>query len=401
LEIPLFELNLQADLDNDRPETMGAVCAVVYLLTIIVFIPWAFYTELVAATPGSSAYDALTEVPRVDGGRIIQRFPHNKLASYLSAILSLQSVAILGISDDLFDIRWRHKVLIPAFAAIPMLIVYYVDFGVTHIMIPVPFRPYFGELVDLGFFYYLYMAVFAIFTPNSINILAGINGIEVSQSIVIAVLVMINDVLYLSPFTKSPHPAQESHLFSLYLLVPFVGVSLALWWHNWYPSKVFVGDTYCYFAGMVFVVIGILSHFSKTLILLLLPQFFNFAYSCPQIFGVVPCPRHRLPKFNARTGLLEPSKAKFEQPLAKPIQEVMKLLHKMKLLGITIDEKGQVTESTNFTIINLWLVWWGPMREDRLAASLLAFQAACGIIGLIVRHNLAPLLYTVDNLFAA
>jgi len=380
---------------------MGAVCAIVYLLTIIVFIPWAFYKELVVATLNGGGRDTLVEVQRVDGGRIMQKFPHNKLASYLSAILSLQSAVILGISDDLFDIRWRHKVLIPAFASIPMLIVYYVDFGVTYIMIPVPFRPYFGELVDLGFVYYVYMAMFAIFTPNSINILAGINGIEVSQSLVMAVLVMINDVLYLTPFTKTPHPALESHLFSLYLLIPFVGVSLALWWHNWYPSKVFVGDTYCYFAGMVFVVIGILSHFSKTMILLLVPQAFNFAYSCPQLFGIVPCPRHRLPKFNARTGLLEPSTAKFDQPLARPIQEIMKLMHKMKLLAIATDEKGQVTECTNFTIINLWLVWWGPMREDRLASSLLAFQAVCGLVGLIVRHNLAPLLYTVDNLFAA
>ncbi|CAJ0927355.1 21283_t:CDS:2 [Entrophospora sp. SA101] len=37
-----------------------------------------------------------------------------------------------------------------------------------------------------------------------------------------------------------------------------------------YPSKVFVGDTFCYFAGMSFAVVGILGHFK--------------------------CPRHRMPK---------------------------------------------------------------------------------------------------------
>jgi UDP-N-acetylglucosamine--dolichyl-phosphate N-acetylglucosaminephosphotransferase len=59
-------------------------------------------------------------------------------------------VVILGLGDDLFDIRWRHKVLIPAFASIPILIVYFVDFGVTQIVVPTPLRPYLGELFNLG-----------------------------------------------------------------------------------------------------------------------------------------------------------------------------------------------------------------------------------------------------------
>lgn len=44
-------------------------------------------------------------------------------------------------------------------------------------------------------------------------------------------------------------------------------------WHNSrFPARVFVGDTYCYFAGMTFAVVGIHGHFSKTLILMFLPQ---------------------------------------------------------------------------------------------------------------------------------
>jgi len=279
-----------------------------------------------------------------------------------------------------------------------MLIVYFVDFGVTQIVIPTPLRSYLGELFDLGWLYYGYMAAFAIFCPNSINILAGVNGIEVSQSIVIALLIMLNDAFYLSPFTPYPHPATDSHLFSLYLLLPFTGVSLALWWHNWYPAKVFVGDTYCYFAGMVFAVVGILGHFSKTLFLLLLPQILNAIYSAPQLFHLVPCPRHRMPKFNARTGLLEPSVAKFEKPLRTPVEAVMKLMAKLRLLRVVTDDEGRVVQSTNFTLINLWLVWFGPMREDMLCMSLVAFQTACGLMGLLVRHRLALWIFTQDNL---
>lgn len=132
---------------------MGAVCAVVYLLAIICFIPFPFYKDIVAATSGGGNRDLVLKVSQVETGRFLHRFPHGKLASYLSAILSLQSVVILGLGDDLFDIRWRHKVLIPAFASIPMLIVYFVDFGVTSIVIPTPLRPYLGELFDLGMWF--------------------------------------------------------------------------------------------------------------------------------------------------------------------------------------------------------------------------------------------------------
>jgi UDP-N-acetylglucosamine--dolichyl-phosphate N-acetylglucosaminephosphotransferase len=242
------------------------------------------------------------------------------------------------------------------------------------------------------------MALFSTFCSNSINILAGVNGIEVAQSIVIAVLILINDILYLVPLTPYPHPATDSHLFSVYLLLPFIGVSLALLMHNWYPSKVFVGDTYCYFAGMVFAIDGILGHFSKTMWLLFLPQAFNFVYSTPQLFGIVPNPRHRLPKFNVRTGLMEPSTVALDKPLPQPVQQVMKLMHSLKLLQVKINDEGQVVESSNFTIINLWLIWVGPVREDNLVIGLLAFQTLIGLFGLAVRHRLALFLFTADNI---
>ena len=379
------------------PETMGAVCAVVYLLVLIMFIPFPFYKDIVAATSGGGNRDVVIELDEAVTGRLLHKFPHSKLALYLSALLSLQSVVLLGIGDDLFDIRWRHKFFIPAFASIPILVVYFVDFGVTQVVVPLPLRPYFGELLDLSWIYYGYMAAISIFCPNSINILAGINGIEVAQSLVIAFLLVINDSLYILPTTSYPHPAMDSHLFSLYLILPFIGVSLALWWHNWYPAKVFVGDTYCYFAGMVFAIVGILGHFSKTLLLLFVPQIFNFIYSAPQLFHVIPCPRHRLPHFNGRTGLLEPSVTTWQSPPSRPLSVILHLLGKFRLLKVKVDAKGEIAETSNLTILNLWLVWFGPRREDRLATEIVAMQLTCGLVGLFVRHKLALWVFQQDN----
>ncbi|KAF2763837.1 UDP-N-acetylglucosamine:dolichyl phosphate N-acetylglucosamine-1-phosphate transferase-like protein [Teratosphaeria nubilosa] len=383
------------------PEAMGLVCALVYLLAIVVFLPFAFKRHIEEATHQHPTQDDLLEAQHIENGRFLHRFPLEKLASYGFAYGTLASITILGILDDSFDMRWRHKFFIPAFAALPMLALYFVDFGVTHVMVPLPLRPYLGELVELGWLYYLYMAAISIFCPNCINILAGINGIEVGQSIVIAFLIVINDSLYLLPSTAPPHPAAESHLFSVYLLLPFIGVSLALFKHNWYPAKIFVGDTYCYFAGMVFAVVGILGHFSKTLLLLFIPQIFNFIYSAPQLFHIVPCPRHRLPRYNARTDFLEPSVAIFteDKPLRPIVGEILKMLDKLKLLRIKTDGSGRVTETSNFTILNLWLVWRGPMREVRLATEVLMMQTAVGLLGLWVRHTLARMLFSVDNRF--
>lgn len=314
-------------------------------------------------------------------------------------------MALLGLFDDLFDLRWRHKFFMPAIAAIPLLAVYIVDFGVTSVVVPTFLQRYLGgaELVHLGWLYYAYMAALAIFCPNSINIFAGINGIEVMQSIVITLLLIANDSLYF--ITAYPHPAIDSHLFSLFFLLPLLGVSLALFAHNKYPAAVFVGDTYCYFAGMVFVVVSIQGHFSKTLVLLLIPQIFNFVYSAPQLFHIIPCPRHRLPRYNPDKDHLEPSMVKWvevqkKQPLAY-VAPIIRLLGKLHLLKVVYgtDEKGNeiFLESSNMTIINLWLVFRGPLHERRLAWELSAMQMAVGIMGLVLRHTLALLIFREDN----
>ncbi len=60
---------------------MGAVCAIVYLLTIIIFIPFPFYKDIVAATSGGGNRDVVIELRQVETGRLLHRFPHSKVGS--------------------------------------------------------------------------------------------------------------------------------------------------------------------------------------------------------------------------------------------------------------------------------------------------------------------------------
>jgi UDP-N-acetylglucosamine--dolichyl-phosphate N-acetylglucosaminephosphotransferase len=59
-------------------------------------------------------------------------------------------MVFLGFADDVLDIRWRFKMPLPAIASIPLLMVYWVHLGVTHIVVPIPLRPILGQLIDLG-----------------------------------------------------------------------------------------------------------------------------------------------------------------------------------------------------------------------------------------------------------
>jgi len=83
--------------------------------------------------------------------------------------------------------------------------------------------------------------------------------------------------------THTPESMQivENHMYSLTIMIPFLMCTLALLKHNRFPSKVFVGDTFCYTAGMTFAVVGILGHFSKTMMLFFIPQLLNFILSIP------------------------------------------------------------------------------------------------------------------------
>lgn len=136
-------------------------------------------------------------------------------------------MVLLGFADDVLDLRWRHKLLLPTIASLPLLMVYYVNFNATNIIVPKPLRPWFGFSVDLGILYYVYMGMLAVFCTNAINILAGINGLEVGQSVIIATSIAAFNIIELSG------ELWKTHQFSLYIIIPYISTTLALLRFNW------------------------------------------------------------------------------------------------------------------------------------------------------------------------
>ena len=308
-----------------------------------------------------------------------------------SALLSICFMLFLGFTDDVLDWPWRYKLFLPSVASLPLLCCYN---GPTSIVVPIQLRSLLmydnqvtilgelasifitidsktnGAIVNLGWLYFLYMGMLAVFCTNAINIYAGINGLEAGQSYVIACAVLVHNLIEIRLGSV------ENHIFSVMIILPFLGVTLGLLRHNWYPASVFVGDTFCYFAGMTFAVVGILGHFSKTLLLLFIPQVLNFLWSTPQLFKFVPCPRHRLPRFDSETGMMRPS--------TFPCKA-----NELRWLKRTPND----TECANMTVINLALQFLGPMSERHLCLVLLGFQVFSCAFGLFMRYYIAQFFF--------
>jgi UDP-N-acetylglucosamine--dolichyl-phosphate N-acetylglucosaminephosphotransferase len=335
-------------------------------------------------------------------------------ASLPGPLMTITVMLLLGFVDDVLDVRWRHKIILTTLGSLPLVMTYdgslsvlmprifsalglpttntmkgwltgfaglgdapatfnatlpsaWLPSAINHSIFEV--REGGAVLVYLGPIYLIYLSMLCIFCTNSINILAGVNGVEVGQSIVIALASVVYNLFQMrleSQVTVPPGTSAEEaveardltsdhQIRALLLLGPFIGVSLAIWRFNRYPARIFVGDSYTYFAGTVLAVSGITGVYSKTLLLFFAPQVFNFIISLPQLFGIVPCPRHRVPTWNPKTNLL--------------------------------------SNSHNYTILNVILYYCGDMHEAKLTWAVLKCQVAACVMGFIIRYVLSSFLY--------
>jgi len=337
--------------DKTIPESLGLVSGVVFVLALVVA-------------------DAVEADDIVDA--------HTLAAATLAIALAI----LLGFADDILDLEWRYKYALPPLMALPLLAAYN---GGTVIRPPTMIRrlltdTFVGDvsdkllglfggsivpeglgLVDLGRAYQIYMVLLVVFCTNAVNIYAGVNGIECGQVYVIACSILTMAAVELQ------HNRSENYTLSIVFLPPFIGTSLALLRSNWYPASVFVGDTFTNYAGMALAVVAILGHFPVMLLLLMLPQLVNFLVSIPQLFKLRPCPRHRLPTYDERTGLLRCS---YVNDRATIVQD----------------------DSMNLTLINL-VLRIKPMTEPALAATLLVLQALCCALALFLRFGWAGGIY--------
>ncbi len=145
-------------------------------------------------------------------------------------------IFLLGVRDDLSSLQANHKLIVQIFAA--CLVVFLMDLkiqGLNGLFGVHTFGWYFDEIFTI--------AVIAIMT-NAFNLIDGIDGLAGSLGLFIS-------LVFCSLFTL-----YGDH-FGAIIALGISGASLAFLIYNWYPSKVFMGDTGSMMLGFILTVLFI------------------------------------------------------------------------------------------------------------------------------------------------
>lgn len=189
----------------------------------------------------------------------IETFLQGILSVNLIQILAGLSVVLImtliGIVDDLIGVRQIPKVLMPLLASLPLVAI---KAGYTLMKIP-----FIGE-VDFGILYCLVLVPIGITgAANAFNMLAGFNGLEIGMSIVA-----------MGSLAIVAHSVGATTSFLL--LLATLGALIATLRYNWYPARVFVGDTGTLSLGVIVAAAVILGNFEMAGIIIIIPYALDF-----------------------------------------------------------------------------------------------------------------------------
>ena len=180
-----------------------------------------------------------------------------EIFALLSVILIL---SLVGIIDDLFG--WRHgglskrtRIFLVLFASVPLVVI---NAGSSDINLP------FLGMVDLGILYPLLFIPLGIAgATTTYNFLAGFNGLEAGQGIII-----LSFLSYVAYITGSPWLA----LVGLIMVASLAG----FWFYNKNPAKVFPGDSITWAIGALIASMAILGNFEKIAVFVFIPYILEF-----------------------------------------------------------------------------------------------------------------------------
>ena len=185
------------------------------------------------------------------------------LVETFAILLTLLFAGFVGFVDDMLGwkigIKRMHKVLLTIPICIPLVVI---NAGESLMNIP-----FFG-FVDFGILYPLaIIPIGVIGATNGYNMLAGFNGLEAGLgTIILAALGFIswfvNADLWLAAISFSA-----------------VGALIGFLVFNWYPAKVFPGDSLTYATGALIAAIAILGNMEKIALFLFIPFILDAALS--------------------------------------------------------------------------------------------------------------------------
>jgi UDP-N-acetylglucosamine--dolichyl-phosphate N-acetylglucosaminephosphotransferase len=178
-------------------------------------------------------------------------FPNSPLL--MASLVAIMGAALVGALDDLFDLRQRVKAILPAFFAIPM----------AYYMVSTPITlPFVGPVV-FGFLMLLLVPFMMTAAANAANMLEGFNGLGAGLGIIMAMSMTVLSFL-------------AGNLQGIIILMPLTGALIAFLYFNYYPAKVFPGDTLMLMMGAALAAGAINGMIEEIAVVLFVPMIAEF-----------------------------------------------------------------------------------------------------------------------------
>jgi len=168
--------------------------------------------------------------------------------------------AFIGFIDDIYETRWRIKVLTPLLGGVPLAVM---QLGRTAMLTPFGLLDFAAlGLLGLVFFYAIVLPFAVTASANAVNMFAGLNGQEAGSSLIMALA-----LLFLTVRLEKP--------IGYVILTPFIGALIAFLFFNKYPSKVFPGDVGTFGMGTVIACVAILADLERAAFIMFVPYIIN------------------------------------------------------------------------------------------------------------------------------
>lgn len=195
-----------------------------------------------------------------------------QLAAVMAALLSVTITSLIGLYDDMFDMRQWVKALLPLAAAMPLVAVEIVG---SHSAISIPLL----GTIQFGLLYPLLLIPLAIaICANLTNMVAGFNGLEAGLGIIMFATLAI--VAFLNGQTEMTM-----------LCVAMLGALVGFIPFNWYPARVFIGDVGTFSIGAALAAAVIISSLKAAGAILMIPfvvdWFLKAASGFPKSFATL------------------------------------------------------------------------------------------------------------------
>ena len=191
----------------------------------------------------------------------------------LAAICSITLIAVMGLLDDILDIPDRYRVLLPLFAAIPLMVTKAGTSTMNLIFFTVDFNlgvftlPFIGAF-NLNLYSLLLIPIGVVACSNLVNLLAGFNGLEVGAGSIISFSLFIASILL---SFMGMHTTETS-----FLMIAMFGACLAFLFFNWYPARIFPGNVTTYMIGAAIVAAVVIGNMERVGVIALTPQIIEF-----------------------------------------------------------------------------------------------------------------------------